>query len=100
MMNNPILQYIHIQQMPQRIDYADTCFLRNCFDSTSVEWQTSTMQQKVEALQLLVTKDRIVTTTLILKTLNYCYKQRTVQKENQTNIIMTLEKLINYLSIK
>lgn len=69
-MNNPILNQIQEQSRFEKIDYADSCLLRGCFDSVSSEWNKSTIAQKVEALEVLINRDKVLTSTLILKMLS------------------------------
>ncbi len=98
-MNNPILQQIQEQSRFEKIDYADSCLLRGCFDSASSEWNKSTIEQKVEALKVLINRDKVLTSTLVSKMLNYCNNE--VNKGiAQEDVLLSLSKIIDYLLIK
>ncbi len=98
-MKNPILQQIQEQSVFQKIDYADSCLLRGCFDSASSEWNKSTIAQKVEALEVLINRDKVLTSTLILKMLSYCNQEANKGIE-QKDVILSLSKIIDYFLIK
>ena len=98
-MKNPILQQIQEQSRFEKIDYADSCLLRGCFDSTSSEWHKSTIEQKVEALEVLINRDKVLTSSLIIKMLNYCNKEANKGIEQQ-DVLLSLSKIIDYLLIK
>ena len=94
-MSNCILEQIKEQSRFEKIDYADSCLLRGCFDSTSSEWQKSTIEQKVEALEVLINRDKVLTSSLIIKMLDYCNKEANKGIEQQ-DVLLSLSKILNF----
>ena len=58
--NNPIRKQIASQAImagnPKEL-LQSSCFPRGCFDTASSEWNWSTMEEKIEALRVLINKE-------------------------------------------
>lgn len=95
-MDNQIIQKIEQQSRLEEIDYTRSCLLRECFDSASSEWNNSTLEQKIEALEILVREQKRSVNDLILDMLKYC-NQETNKNINTIDIIVTMGKLLEYV---
>jgi len=56
-MGNSIITRIEEQAKYVKIDYSNSCILRGCFDVGSHQWSSSSIDEKLEALEKLVNKD-------------------------------------------
>ena len=72
---NPILAHIKETSKIVDVDLSQSCLLRECFDMASSEWDRSTIDEKVDALQQLVKNDGENTLKLAMGMLDYCNRE-------------------------
>ena len=95
--NNPILEQI-VEQSRYEPDFniAQSCLLRECFDMPSHEWKGSTMEEKVEALKVLVNEEKHSTYNLARGMHDYCNHHAGKDIE-LSDLVVSLSKIIDHL---
>jgi len=94
---NPRVQEIKEQsRFYEDGDYVNSCLLRDCFDPASSEWNHSTMDEKVEALSVLINRDDKNTLGLALGMLDYCNKEAN-KGINMIDLVISMSKIIDHL---
>lgn len=94
-MNNSIIEKIEQLSKVEEVDYVKSCMLRECFDSVSSEWNNSTMEQKIEALKVLVKEKNHSINELIFGMLDYCNKEANKDIKSVT-IAIALGQLLEH----
>jgi len=94
-MNNPIIEKIEQLSKVEEVDYVKSCMLRECFDNVSSEWNNSTMEQKIEALEVLVKEKNHSINELIFGMLDYCNKEAN-KDINSITIAISLGQLLEH----
>ena len=73
-----------------------SCILRECFDSASTEWNRSTIDEKVEALQKLIKDDGENTLKLAMGMLDYCNEEEG-KKMPLSTLVFSMSELLDHL---
>ena len=95
--NNPILEQIVEQsRFEPEFDFVNSCLLRGCFDNPSYEWNDSTMEEKVEALRVLVNEENYSTFKLALGMLDYC-NHNAGKDIKPFDLVMSMGEIIDHL---
>ena len=95
--NNPILEQItEASRFEPDFDFVRSCLLRECFDMPSHEWKGSTMEEKVEALSVLVNKEDSSTFKLALGMLDYC-NHNSKKNIEPFDIVMAMSEIIDHM---
>ena len=95
--NNPILkQIVEQSRFEPEFDFSRTCLLRECFDMPSYEWNDSTMEEKVEALRVLVNEENFSTFNLALGMLDYC-NHNAGKDITPLDLVMSMGEIIDHL---
>ena len=95
--NNPILEQItEASRFEPDFDYVRSCLLRECFDMLSHEWKGSTMEEKVEALRVLINEEKHSTFDLAQGMLNYCNHNAKKDIED-FDLVRSMSEIIDHL---
>jgi len=93
---NPILDQIKKRTKIEQIDIIHSCLFRGCFDSTSSEWNESTLEQKVEALTKLINDDEGNTLKISTAMMDYCNKEN-AKDIKPMDLVLAMSKIIDHL---
>ena len=97
--NNPILKQIASQATMaenQEELLQSSCLLRSCFDTASAEWSWSTMNEKVEALRVLINDEDSNTLKLSMDMLSFC-NEEAGKDIKMIDLVISMSYIIDHL---